>query len=76
MSEWIKCSERLPEEYVIVICYAKHYDDENFSVRPGWCWKQDDKHKWVTSVIGTNGVDGQIDEVTHWMPLPSPPEDE
>lgn len=72
MSEWIKCSERLPDfasddptctDFVLV--YQTHFGSRfaqalHDSVDSVWYDEQGEI------------VDG---EVSHWMPLPSPPED-
>lgn len=55
--KWIKCSDRLPEDYDIVI----------ISGGLGYFTGK----KWI-SVIGTEYNEIQW-EVTHWMPLPSCP---
>ncbi|EKS1846891.1 DUF551 domain-containing protein [Cronobacter malonaticus] len=76
MSEWIKCSERMPELDTVVIggflgwdgnfvydCFArssKASDD-------GWVWvycEQFGRGDWLH--------DDEY-EITHWMPLPAPP---
>jgi len=66
MSEWIKCSERLPgdKDYAnnlvlyenMLMCIVAYYDDNRDS--------------WYSTETATN-----VENVTHWMPLPSPPED-
>ena len=67
--EWIKCSDRLPENYEKVICWdgetqitATHNDGLFF---------QD-----IEYCFSLTAVDNVIDNaITHWMPLPKPPED-
>jgi len=65
MSEWIKVSDRLPEhrQHVIVACKNQFgcdvFDDHYFNNRTGHFVKYGDTK--------TSGV-------THWQPLPRPPE--
>lgn len=84
MSEWIKCSERLPEVGVYVLAYI---DGE---IEPCVCCLENkkslfDEHttEWEPSfthyeTAGYDHVISDIDQgkVTHWMPLPQPPEAE
>ncbi len=64
MTEWIKCSDRMPEEgREVLACLVAGYSDPrarqmSFEGRV-WC---------------SGACDYDVDEVTHWMPLPSPPE--
>ncbi|WKZ94053.1 DUF551 domain-containing protein [Chimaeribacter arupi] len=78
MSEWIKCSERMPDEDIPVIggfngwdgkfeydCYAR----STKAADEGWIWcKCDDFGR------GDWWADDDY-PLTHWMPLPEPPED-
>ena len=73
MSEWISCSERLPDGAQRVLVNTKYcgrlvcglsgnYDaNDNFIPRRWGC---------------INDIDFELNEVTHWMPLPSPPKGE
>lgn len=70
MSEWIKCSDRLPEYNTEVLVTAE-FDrpgdwrhsigalDSNMRDSAAWKW-------WVKGASWTP---------THWMPLPEPPAD-
>jgi hypothetical protein len=70
VSDWIKCSERMPEQHrevlilvpervaMFVASYEEHtYSHSGHTVR-----------HWT---IPDNDFDA--DEVSHWMPLPEPP---
>lgn len=59
--EWIKCSERLPEEYdnVLVIVESKH-------IYVGYIDKKPDY--WICFCECSDG--SYIKNPTHWMPLP------
>ena len=64
---WISCSERMPEDgqHVIILCdgafvlYAQHRDGEFFDVVRD----------------GDEFFETQSRNVTHWMPLPEPPQE-
>lgn len=73
--EWISVKDRLPQAYDYVLIYAK---------RPGTgepCpvgIARHDSTTWepLESLIGAySDVEWEydIDEITHWMPLPAPP---
>ena len=68
MSEWIKCSDRLPDEDDIYLVYIVANNMP--------------KNKSIITLYYTNltkrfiyGSDNLF-TVTHWMPLPEPPESE
>ena len=64
MSEWIKCSERMPNRgfdgVAVVVAVATHRGDV-----------VSETDSWVGGKFDFWG-----DKVTHWQPLPAPPEQE
>ena len=70
MSEWIKCSERLPEEserYLVCDLPYKIMSVVPYSAK----WKRFNCY----DTFDEEYVNGQGEyAVTHWMPLPSAPE--
>lgn len=64
MSKWIKCSERMPEYFSNVLVT----DGEGVEVMRLDCDGYWDSwlEPWVVTVAR--------EDVTHWMPLPEPPE--
>jgi hypothetical protein len=60
---WISVNERLPEEWVEVLCFGYMG-----SMAVGSIWAEVDKDGYFAE-----STTGQLDDVTHWMPLPSPP---
>ena len=89
MGEWISVKDRLPEgkgelyadcELVIessnsVLVYGNDpYDDPCFGIA---CYVYDHRDKTNKGWDGTLGADwdASLCEITHWMPLPKPPEE-
>lgn len=62
--EWIKCSERLPEQNSRVIAYTT-YGGVVYDMH--YLWDAYPDTVWMTHHSRWGG------EVTHWMPLPEPP---
>ncbi|MDG9785311.1 DUF551 domain-containing protein [Metapseudomonas otitidis] len=68
MSQWIKCSERMPKPNQEVLVYRK---GNRASHGPFFAKaKNREMHPWEY-------LDGDTCymAITHWMPLPEPPED-
>ena len=66
LNEWISVEERLPEGHMQVLMWSARW-------KIAEAGSYYNKHFWVYSEIG----DGYIaDNITHWMPLPPPPEKE
>lgn len=62
MNMWMRIGEGLPEERVRVLCFRMGSNDDF------WIAFRE-SGDWVDAVLDC-GLEG----VTHWMPLPSPPE--
>lgn len=70
MSAWIPVSERLPQPLEDVLVVRAHREiGDGPVVDLGW-WYQG--NWWMTS---EDFPLPDVVEVTHWMPLPAPPED-
>ena len=67
-TNWIPCSERLPEDFQSVLCYA-----ESVARSPDTIFVGSQKHGcwFLQSSIGTESFPTQY-EVVAWMPLPEP----
>lgn len=64
MGQWIKCSERMPDDFVDVLVTDGHYVEIMTRLGDGsWLVLLEE---WSTCV--------SVDGITHWMPLPEPPE--
>ena len=67
LPQWIPVGERLPEAEEVVLLAAPWGTDHDISIM-GWLDPDCKPCKWYT-------YGGPISpEVTHWMPLPEPPE--
>ena len=85
MSDWISVEDRLPEvpqgKYSVAVL-AVQYDHVFEELSPGRGASVStllyDGENWLTLYVGAKGGSKYLpvaDEVTHWMPLPEPPED-
>ncbi|MDU5828517.1 MAG: DUF551 domain-containing protein [Mixta calida] len=69
MTEWIKCSERMPEGEEAVMAYwprTGHIEDVIFVFD-----EDDPKQRYHILYDGER----MAQEPSHWMPLPEPPEE-
>ena len=64
MSEWISVDDRLPDIIGDYICY-----DQGGEI--AWAFFTSNKRWAYSSCYGEGGF---YESVTHWMPLPEPPE--
>ena len=65
VQEWISVKDRLPEAGGYVVCIAKRNPFSRFMPMVA----RIEKNGWVNPI-----TEQYISEVTHWMPLPEPPE--
>lgn len=63
LNRWIPCSERLPEKHVEVLAYSPYWGKIVVAMWGGEYWLE----QWTDD-------DLEQSEITHWMPLPEPPE--
>ena len=75
---WIKCSDLLPdkEEYVLIFNgkIVRHSFLTDHSVFNLITRKVDEKTEWFESEDCCGPHYYEFDNVTHWIPLPEPPE--
>jgi len=83
MSKWIPVSEQLPEESGRYITYLKAPYEWEYSKELSWVTELEfDKEQmlwWMHPDFAYNAVVDAVGndvKVTHWMPLPDPPEGE
>lgn len=67
---WISCSERMPNDKDYVWCWGKSYGWTECDTFEGYYdWS---RNKWWTV---TDDGEEPASKVTHWMPLPEPPQE-
>lgn len=78
MADWIKCSERLPDDDTYVVA-AKHY---GYDITPDAyvSWFFNGVFHVCTDAIEASNHDGgacigSTITVTHWLPIPPPEQD-
>ena len=75
MGEWIKCSERMPkaETPVLVMLNGEIRVAELRWDRPTYEETYKPFRYW-DDPYDDDGQDWEVFDITHWMPLPEPPE--
>ncbi len=67
---WISCSERMPNDKQYVWCWGKPYGWTKCDTFEGYYdWS---RNKWW---VVTDDGEEPASKVTHWMPLPEPPQE-
>ena len=66
MSEWVSIQECLPKKDALYLIYAPSADPDKPFIHVAWF---NPKNK-----LWTLNLQIWIDAMTHWMPLPEPPE--
>lgn len=67
MSEWISVDERLPEDGTSALVYVPQWGEDYLRYQVAWINYDISPPEWIN-----NGY--EVDGVTHWQPLPAPPE--
>ena len=83
MSEWVSCEERLPKIHNNVLVKVKYQDDLLLAYisRDGTQWIEVCENftingdAWHDTTICKVKSDNEWDKITHWQPLPKPPQD-
>jgi len=68
MSDWISVEDRLPENGQDVLLVHMIRDDAS-SIMSGWV----DNNYWFENCYYGKAARIPASDITHWMPLPSPP---
>lgn len=63
VQKWIPCSDRMPEKHEEVLAYSPYWGKIVVAMWGGEFWLE----QWTDD-------DLEQSEITHWMPLPEPPE--
>lgn len=66
---WIPVNERMPKDCERVLVYADN-SPQNYPRRAFYIYRLE---RWVSDEVNTYTVYGNM-TITHWMPLPEPPE--
>ena len=81
MDKWISVDDRLPEKDGYYLVFLQPQYGDPFLLVSYYCWEDADYLIGVTDPYTiytfTNAYDEETDvskDVTHWMPLPKPPE--
>jgi hypothetical protein len=69
---WIPVTERLPEEYVDVLCYYEYYRYGEYNCM----FRTIDRGYYGNGIWGGEAGQGHKNKVLAWMPLPEPPKEE
>ena len=72
MVDWIKCTEELPDGAQRVLVNTKYCG----RLVCGLAGNYNDNDVFIPTKWGCiNDIEFELDEVTHWQPLPLPPKD-
>ncbi len=81
MTKWINTQDRFPNEYIFVLVYEFRSKDEPCPISiarwEGDCWNGlgencDETNSYWSDLF--TAIDWS--KITHWMPLPQPPEEQ
>jgi hypothetical protein len=68
--QWISVKDRLPKENILILCCSLKSLSPTYGWFDGTFWNVNDEPNYLKDKIDC------ISFITHWMPLPKPPEEE
>lgn len=72
---WISIKDKLPEEgsYTVAILFDEPFFGTTTSGNKGAAYYDHESGKWISPITGGRLITIEVHNVTHWMPLPEPP---
>lgn len=76
--EWIKCSDKLPDDWQDVLIMLPSCGCRDRTIEIGYVEERDEGEE-LCFIVGDPSVDEvktrKVYNITHWMPLPKPPKE-
>lgn len=74
VSEWIKCSERMPDESELVDCWSdQRIPDCKIQGGEWHYWTEYGDYEYNPHFEPHKNIEVDAAPITHWMPIPEPP---
>lgn len=74
MSDWVNVGDRVPETGQVVLVYFPERSFMQVDIEE-WIEFRETPLSWssITIPTGEGWSESEFEDITHWMPLPSPP---